>query len=333
MENQQISEQLEQNILHAVTPKERLIFQKASIIKRELADSLRSIRRHYKDLVFQGSKNCIDNWVIDHFYLIEKEGKILLKDLDAIILPFDKKNSQTDVISFIDLCLEDMEFSFTTESLINAVSVFEQRRPMKNFEIEFLIHAMKISAINKIRNCLFGGEQEERLVQKAIELLFDVKSIDTMQIAQSKNLLDKILETDPSGYYPKMNDVTRNLYRYKLCMTAIKKKEDELKLAKDYIEKSQKEDNKHIGFFIYEDYEDLFQKKLAAKIYIPFMFLLPAVISLVFAILFRHYYLPLLLYFPLWAIIKPFVDYFCLLQTEPEYLPRMELNGKIPSRG
>ena len=36
------------------------------------------------------------------------------------------------------------------------------------------------------------------MVQKAIELLFDVKSIDTIQIAQSKNLLDKILETDPS---------------------------------------------------------------------------------------------------------------------------------------
>lgn len=157
MENQQISAELEQNILHAVTPKERLIFQRASIIKRKLADSLRSIRRHYKDLVFQGSKNCIDNWVMDHFYLIEKEGKNLLKDLDAVILPLDQENHQTDVITLIDLCLEDMEFSFTTESLMDVISVFEQRRPMKNFEIEFLTQAMKISAIHKIRDSLFGG--------------------------------------------------------------------------------------------------------------------------------------------------------------------------------
>lgn len=333
MEKQQISEQLEQNILHAVTPKERLIFQRASKIKRKLADSLRSIRRHYKDLVFQGSKNCIDNWVIDHFYLIEKEGKNLLKDLDTVILPFGQKGGQADVIIFIDLCLEDTEFSFTTESLIDAVSVFEQRRSMKNFEIEFLTQAMKISAIHKIRDCLFGGEQEERLVQKAIALLFEVKSIDTMKIAQSKNALEKLLNTDPSGYYPKMNDITRNIYRYKLCMTSIQKQEDELDLAKDYIEKSRTEDNKHIGFFIYEDYDCLFKKKLAAKLYIPLLFILPAVFSILFALLFRHYYLPLLLYFPIWAILKPFIDYFCLLQTKPEYLPRMEFNGKIPTEG
>lgn len=103
------------------------------------------------------------------------------------------------------------------------------------------------------------------MVQKAIALLFEVKSIDMLKISQSKNVLEQMLETDPSGFYPKMNDVTRNLYRYKLCMTAIQKQEDELELAKNYIEQSRAGNNKHIGFFIYEDYDHLFKKKTGRK--------------------------------------------------------------------
>lgn len=63
------------------------------------------------------------------------------------------------------------------------------------------------------------------------------------------------------------------------------------------------------------------------------MLIAPAVLAVLCGVLCQSLWLPFLLYFPIWAIIKPAVDYFCLLPVKSEYLPRMELNGSIPEKG
>lgn len=332
MKSQPLNHSFKQAILSVMTPQRELGYKKARPLQRQIAKDLKLIRGRYRSLVLRGEKSNIDQLVADHFYLIEREGKYLLREADNLLLPLNQ-DGNSDTIALMRLCVLEPDFRFTTESLLEVIDIAGQKRLFQNFELDFFPGAAKAAAISVIREYMTAGEGAETIVSHAIAVLFAIKSIDMSAILRQKNALHQMLQKDPSGDYTQMNEQTQGIYRAKLCVTAIRKGVDELALAADYLEDSRREGNKHVGFRIYEEYNRLIQKKGSAKAYIPLLFLTPAVFSVLLAFLADSYWIPCLVYFPLWAVFKPLIDYFCLLPVKPEYLPRMELHGEIPRSG
>ncbi len=332
MEQKEFNCVLRENLRQAVTPDDTVCYIKTGRVQKAAARALKKLRRQYKQLVLHGEKDEFDSLLLEHYYLIEREGKALLKDTKELYLPAAGQSEAPDIIRIVRFCMEEPGFVFDTDSVSALISAFESVRKIKSFELEYLLSAMKAAAIQLLAELIQREQTESIPAQQAISALFAVKTIDMAQLLEWHNHLDHLLTEEICGCYDKMNDITQELYRYKLCMTAIHDGKDELELAKEYLERSAAE-NRHIGFFIYEAYDRLFCRKTSSKCYIPLMLIAPAVLAVLCGVLCQSLWLPFLLYFPIWAIIKPAVDYFCLLPVKSEYLPRMELNGSIPEKG
>lgn len=322
----------EEEILQLVSPKETLLYKRTSILKKKAAGNLRRIRKKYKYLLGKGIRSVSDHLIADHYYLFERETKGLLKELDGGYLPFGPHSEEPDLIGWMKCCLRQEDFSFETGAVIALIGQIEQKRKLKNFELDFLPAAIRFAALETIAEHLSTGERGEGILRRAIETIFAVKSVNTEAVLKSKNALEKLLCEDPAGEYARMNDKTRTIYRYKISMTAIKTGIDELELARQYLVRCRKE-NTHIGFPIYEQYDQLFHSRFSQKVYIPALFLTPAAVSVLLAVFLSNYWMICLLYFPLWALFKPLIDYICLLPVQSEYMPRMELQGVVPERG
>ncbi|MDF2567134.1 MAG: carbohydrate binding protein, partial [Oscillospiraceae bacterium] len=297
------------------------------------------IKERYKQVTYNSIETEVDRWLVDNFYIIDKEGKTLLKDIEGTFLPFNKVYKLPDVYIVIKELVFDESFEFSTKSMMEFVTLFEQTRYIKNFELEFLRNAIKIAAIEAVYICLFGKFSKEKahdMISRAILTIADIDTIDFDAINRAKNNIDKVLKKDLNGSYSSMNEETKKTYRYKISKLSIRLKKDEDVLANEYIELAGKHEDglkSHVGYYIYRDYGQYIKNPLNPKIHIPLLFWIPAIISLLVAVCLRNLWVSLLIYIPIWEVLRPFLEYITLDGVEHEYAPRLDLNGEIPEEG
>lgn len=333
MQQNYINQNLEKTLKKTINEFNELKYSDNKFLKKTIKFWLNNIRTRFEVVTNYGCKSKIDNWIYCNYYIVEKQAKHLLKSINKIYLPIDNKYNLPDIYVYIRQCMFDEYFEFNTKSVIELIDLFEMKRYLTNFEMDFIEYSIRISSIELIYNLLKSDKEDkvDKFMCKAIGLLNNVANVDFFGVNKNKNQLDKILQQDPSGYYRKMNEKTKQIYRYKTSKIALNTNVCELELAKNYIEKSKIKQNKHIGEYIYKDYNQKIKPNLNKKIYIPLLFICPLIVGLILSLLLRNILVLPICYFPLFEILKPLIEFVCTRKIETEYAPRLELNNEIPN--
>ncbi|MCL2088430.1 MAG: DUF3131 domain-containing protein [Oscillospiraceae bacterium] len=310
-------------------------FRSAQNLRHRLKYHLRRIRSAYKHTTLRGGLSAAGEWLCDNYYMIEKDGKSLLKDLKTVILPQCEKSSLPQIYLFTREAVFDYEFEFSTETSLQLISLFESHRPMQNFELDFFKNAVRIGAIEGVYKSVTEKmlpEQSAALISKCIKILANIDLINLDVINENKNQLDILLQQD--DIYPAMNETTRHIYRYKLSKIALKTNTDEMELAHSYIGKSKayEGDGKksHVGYYIYEDYDRLVKKHTGKKLHLPMLIGFSILISVGVSLLMGNPLWTVPVFFAVWEMIRPIIEHICLSGSESEYAPRLEFDGTIP---
>ncbi len=338
MQTQQIQEKLALRISQRMAEFPAAEYRKTTLFGEKLDKQLKQIRQKYKQVTFHGVHTAAEEWLYDNYYMIEREAKTVLQNLPNLRLPADVEGLPQVYI----LCQEaimDETFTFTTSSVLELLELLESNRYIRSMELDALQDLMKAAAVSGIESALYDGFAEEKssgLIGRCILLLNEIGNLDMEAIMRAKNPLERILKEDPSGIYSRMNEATRQVYRHRICRIAVKSGIDEMTLAEQYVAQGKQgtdEKSRHVGTYIYADYQRLIQSHTNRKWYIPLQWLVPAVLSCVLSGLAGNPLWAFILYFPLWEIIKPLIEYISVYGAESEYAPRLEFHGEVPAEG
>lgn len=296
---------------------------RAHLLRKKLAGYFHAVRSRYRDSSLSSASGPVDQWLCDNYYMVEKEAKGLSKELRGVLLPIDQETGFPEIYLLVRAAVFDDTVSLTIENCTELIELFESRRSLTNFELDFFRMALRAAALEGVYRAV--KQEDEKLIARCVSAFAQIDNIDFDQLTEHSSRLEQLLRADP--VYPAMNERTRRLYRYKVSRIALKTGQNELELAKSYL--NQSED--HVGFLIYREYDRLFKPDWGRKCHIPLLFLLPALAALGASLFMGNLLWSLLLYFPLWEILRPVTERACMISARNEYAPRLDFGGEIPA--
>lgn len=307
-------------------------------IMKNLHRQLDLIRDRYKKLVY--CKDQISHayeWLFDNYYILEREGRIVIKELSRLDrLPCNKSEGMP-AVSIHAKCLcrtAAGELSAPViEQYIEAVQTVRDFESCELSSFGLMLRAALIEGASRACTEKMDDAQRELLLSDAVKTLNFLTTFDFSEIIERQSKIEQILSKDPSGFYSKMDERSRALYRKKLAQIADKRKIGEADAAKRAVELAQNgktEREKHVGYYIIENELDHKTKHGKGRLYLSLLVLIPAVFAALFGLLFKIIWLPLVLYLPLWEITRPVIDYFILKGVPATFMPRMNLESVIP---
>ena len=324
-------------------------------LRREVKRSLRALRRAYEHLLETGAKEKKDQplagtareWLLDNYHLLAREGEGVLDGLKtADRLPADDKRP-----AVFRLCLRLAEEKGvpTEEGWDALVEAAQQHRPLTVFELDqfslCLRAALLVLAAKACRPAdgerALEGDEAVRALSQAVNGLRTAADIDFAGLTERHSIVERILEGDPSGVYPHMDEQSRADYRRRVALLAQREEKSEATVAAALVEKAEQaaaslpdSDHTprecHVGAWLPDDRE---KRRRRGRVLLITEALLPAAVSIALAAILRAPVSALLFYLPLWEILRPLLEHFALKRTPPLRLPRLELNGVVPEEG
>ena len=271
-------------------------------------------------------------WLLDNHYLLQREFPGVLQDLR-------RSGSQRR-------CREGLLVSQLCRALVQSgngkvtgvrcviflrgfqsVTVL-QRRELLLFPAA--LRAAVMAAIAGQCRALLSAADPESCTEGMAALFESLRLIgemDMQRILDRADVPGGILARDPTGEYPRMDAVTRGLYRERLQAMAEKAGAEEQALAKRLLEQAQKE-HRHIGFLLMKP-----RRGILAGLYIAAVSLSALLLSLWIGLRFADASAALLLFVPLWTLVKGLLDAALLRLCPPRPLPRMDMSAGVPDEG
>ena len=188
----------------------------------------------------------------------------------------------------------------------------------------FLPLAITASLINKCAEAV--NDDNDETLRKSVLSVQKMRDTDFDRISEKLFSAEEILMSDPAGVYPHMNSETKESYRRKIAILALKNAETEEKTASEILEKARMK-GEHIGRFIFT----CEKRKKHGKIYLIMEALLPALICISSAVLSGEWIISLILYFPIWEIMRYPIERASVKGAVAKKYPRLELNSEAVS--
>lgn len=310
-------------------------------LSKKLKDDLSLLRNAYrKTLYYEGTDNSFE-WLSDNYHILEREGRNILKELRV-----GGAEKSMDFSRVYTLCREICTDGILpsgdtiTDTLRDKeLSVFECERLPLVFRAVLLSYAAD-SWRKRLREIPKTPRRKEHvytepLIQvedesiNAIKSLRRIQDIDFSELIEKISPVEKILSEDPAGIYKNMDEATRARYRRAVSKMAARESITEIAAAKRAIEKARKSEGRerHVGFHLDIVKKGSGRRGFALILMEPFIALVLAVSLYVATGL---WYLPFILFLPLWEIVKVGTDLAARQRHSPYVLPRMELDGVIP---
>ena len=307
----------------------KALFKNTCSLKKMLVKDLRAVRTIYKDMLTAKQKNSSNaEWLSDNYYILEKEGRTLVKELGKhLFLPC--KDHEYIIYADLQEILRQNDNIVTQELLDEFITNRQKERYYQSCELYSLPQMLKVCLLHNSVECLTTNKKLGNIIKS----LRGLGSIDFDSLNQKHLAIEKVLCSDPAGVYPHMDEQSRAMYIESISKTAQREGLDELTLATDILKlcKENKDDTRrHIGFYIMSDRQKEKKRKILAKISLSALLLLPVGLSLFFSIAMEKWWFFPLLYLPCYEITKIFVEYFSQKKFCPSLLPRMQLKGIIP---
>ncbi len=303
-------------------------------LSRSLHKNADWLQKSYRSAAGKENGSAADRTYAEHYFLLQKMIRESIKGLRRKDLP--QTGNIPDVYFFAETIIEMANTPLSTALLMECLDVFQTVRYLTNSEHEFLKTALHIALIQSVASER-SGEDREEVLENSFAQIYALETVDFEAILNTKNHLEELLRQDPSGDYPKMDRRTRAIYRFKVSKLAVlwKKNDAEtveyLLTGKEDAESPESglDEKQHIGFRIYREYDAAFHPNLLKSFYMPALFVTPAAISLLAAVLLGAYWLPLLVFIPFYEICKQLIDTICSFFVKSEYLPRMRVTDRL----
>ena len=303
---------------------------------RRLHRQLKQIREAYKKLVYSREQiTSAYEWLFDNYYIMEREGREVIKELwKSCALP--QSDGETLVRLHAGYLIGAAAGTIDAQAIEHYIEAAQKSRCFESCELSALglmLRAALISGAARACTEEMSDTERELLFSDAVKTLNFLTTFDFSQIVERQSRIEQILSQDPAGIYSKMDERSRTLYRIRTAAIARRKRIAETDVAVTAINLARNgatPRQKHVGYYILDRELDRPRPAGRGKIYLTLLWVLPALLSIVFGVVFRNWWLPLLIFLPVWEIIRPIIDYFILKGVPATFLPRMELEGTIP---
>ncbi len=286
------------------------------------------ISRRYAS-VASPPKSC--DWIMDNFYMVQREYASVLPS----VLRASYVRSCAEGLLPLYMCRTLLLCSggaVSEKRLSSFLTGFQSVLVLRRSELE-LIPAMLPAAIIINLSEILGemrSSAEPDSYADSLEALFSTlrlfSVIDTAKLISKADVPDRILRSDPTGEYGKMDSGTRQAYLRRLQQLARKERLDEHIYASRLIEKAR-EQNVHIGTLLFE------QKDGSGGLYICANILLTLFIAFLPGFAYRSFLSSLLLILPVSELVKALIDFTLSRFVKAKRLFRMETENGIPPEG
>lgn len=310
---------------------------KADSVRKSLHTDLTDIRAAYKELVYQQTAiTGASEWLFDNYYIFEREGRLVLRALgDTAPLPCD--HARVPLLHrYATAFCEAASGQIDTDALTVFLSTLGQARELESAELAAFPLFLRAALIHRAAQvCTKPSREEpdETVLSDAVRTLHFLTTFDFSEIVEQQSRIERILNTDPAGIYPKMDERSRACYRARLAEIARKRGMSEGQAAEQVVALAKSGDSprtRHVGYYILEQELDCPRSHTRGKAYLATLWLAPLILALVLAWLLHALWAALPLYLPLWEALRPVLDYFFMKGVPVTQLPRLELDGVIP---
>lgn len=294
---------------------------KNKLLQRRIKSWLRLFRRAAQK---NSEEVKYSEWLTDNFYLLESEARAALKGCRQVM----KLPKGTDGLPCLfGVCRELCEDGVLPDD-IALESVFADRG-ITGAEACALPELLRLVLLEKAaEGCRKTGREALRVQGNAVRSLRTLSLLDTEKIA-AYGAAEQILLRDPAGIYPALDKRSKVAYREKLFRLAEKQGISEKDAAETCLEKAQKGTDaysRHIGTYFAEG-KPLKGRGTALLIAEAAV---PLALGIALAAVLRRWYLLLLLWLPLWELLRPLINAVGLRGVSPACFYRLsEENERV----
>lgn len=278
---------------------------------QKLENELHEIRKSYKAEI-QKCDTDFSLWLCDNYYLLERNCRSAIKSIKSS-LPLPSGEDGLPRCYKVSLAILESGSLPESENLIDSLN----RAELFAGELFSLKAALRAALITCCASACKSSDTN--LLSNSIKSFIKLDDIDFGEIIEICSIVERTLSSEKCGVYPKMGEKTRRIYREAVYKQAKREGMSENALAKRLVEQAD-EKKCHVGELLTLGKN----RKKRGTFFIVLEALLPFIAALSIGLIFKNIFLVILMYFPLWEIIKCFTDYFAQYKVPVSYLPRME---------
>lgn len=191
---------------------------------------------------------------------------------------------------------------------------------LDGISISYLPLAVTCALIHLCAKALMSDNSD--LFKKAVLSLQKMRDTDFEYISERLFSCEKILMSDPGGIYSDSDSKTKERYRKKLASLAAKEGKTERESAESISERARK-DGSHMGNYLFSTVKS----KKRGTVYLILEAVLPALVCISAGILSGKWLFAVLLYLPLWEILRYSIEKASLKGCSQEKLLRLDPNS------
>lgn len=294
-------------------------------LRRELKGKLREIREAYSGAVRGGDKTEAGSWLRDNFYLIENLGRSVSEEMKEMP-PLPAGSGGVPRLYEAAAEIVAAQAKKEPEHFGETIRRVCRKTGMQTSELELLGSMLGAALVEAVYTAV--KEKNAELLSASVRMMRFLPSLDFTPFVEELSEVEKVLRRDPAGVYPALDPQTRADYRRRVILLARKNGREENKEAEAVLKRATQE-NAHVGRYLYAPHGREREKKRGALL-LTLEAVLPAVAAVAVGRWFHVLWAAPLLYFPLWEVIRPFLEGSALGRTCPERLPRFDFGGVIP---
>lgn len=210
---------------------------------------------------------------------------------------------------------------------------FQSVCPLRLSELEKFPAALRAACIEEIWDVCRSMQSAADTTAHAesLEALFStlrfLSTADMSTMLREVNLSSSLFDSDPGGFYPRMDEETK--LSYLRCASQLADKEGlaEHVFARRLIDTARRE-KRHIGFYLFRSVSPV-----RSHLYIALIVFLTLILSVGAGIRFKSALSAFLLLLPVSTLVKSAVDFILMRLTKPRRVPRMDTSDGIPEAG
>ncbi len=289
-------------------------------LSRELLGLLHTIRRRHDRLAkAAGDLPAGAEWLLDNWYLIEREGRLAVSELRGA------GRLRGRVLSACRELAASTGGHVDAENAAAFLAKFQEDSPLRMRELSAFAPCLRLALIEQIALALEGeGGIDVSLLSACIGSIRLFASLDLTRLLEGADLVERELRRDPAGVYPQMDERSRAAYRERVRLMAKREGVEELSLARRLIAGCGEDG--HVGFL-------LFPEPKRGYGYVAAQLIPAAAAAVLLGLYYKSIPLALLSFAAVWELAKSVCDFALLRVLPPRLLPRLELAGGVPDDG
>ncbi len=313
-------------------------------LSRRVRAGLRTVRRTQEALnLWSGGQTALPGaaeWLLDNHYLAVREGERAREALKG----GKPLRGTAGGTALLQRCAQSALWAvpgLDQGRLALYLEGFQSVCPLTERELSLFAPALAGALVERLAglcgdvDALKGDKVPAEEMGAVFNALRVLSGTEWTALLEGASRVERVLNRDPSGHYPHMDEDTRRRYRQRVCRLAKKYRLEEGQAARRALELAQKGEGprRHVGWYLYREPLGKGERSRSGVSYGVVVLGLSLLASLA---LWRAAGTPLaavLLILPLSDIVKNVLDFLLVRLVPPRPVPRMELEGGIPQEG